>query len=980
MDAIGNQLSAIKGNAGFNSKLYQGKVEFLNMNDGNFYASFGNNEKLADSFSNSLYSIGIKGGSGNKKFVKCHLSDKPGDFGVVLTPTNMNSLKTKGIWSQLMVRPRPPLSAQHLGPVSGGAPAASQHHIGITPVSSDSGQFTLSSIQGTGVLRRGSDSKESIYRCKPLSDGGVQIYKDNPSSPVFYASPIPTLYYRLEMLEQWQPGMCQIISSEVMAEIQNPENTGVSVVLPSQFNGAEYPSPASVIDKVQLYTSDRTGGPRGQLACDPGVAQFILDNATQSGKPDGINALSDVLTELNSGAAPEKQFQLVNGYLKVPTLSEHEQAMCLAILESILGLVKSLHTKGVVTDGFDPALASFSSDSQPVNLFYASAVPVNYGGTFNSSPQKMELARAVSKRLLVAQYYGAIMKAYEYKLPDSPKAKVLLMPLGGGVFSNKPKDIADAMKLAMVLAQEKLTPEVYDNSLDVQVLLWDGKSHEGSRIRPDEYETYQTYFPESLHKSRSEEGGAAVDLFPTEGGAPADLSSVALDRSSPEAFRRSTIMNIIAKLSPGNYEFYIDPPRFVEAPAMKCCIIKHATNTFKLVTGEDHTLYDSEATPENFERLDSFSSYILRPYGAISRSADIMAAPGVENLVRAYWIDEGYPAATNPLQFVSNDELRRRVDRWSPMGIGAIHDAQPVLATATSADSVQITVPDNYWKLASCLQSLENEDELPGEFKNLLSVLTFSISTCPVMVQLENEEWRIVDACIVDQNLSQLPFTKEPLRKVAGKVNHKVLLAEDVSDMLAKVGGSEESFSTLDHSLRCLDLDTEPGFELLPDFLRALGPSLQLLRKAYDGKPQIQVVKPEGILPEQWAGISRLLYDSMLGGSVDGSNSGSANVYLNQDLSNTIIQSMTESHSSFTCVNMPGVVIQSGRGESGAKWINWDNKGDVVQVSIHPVTREMRFFKKKDGEWEIFFPKLGDVFPEGLTPTSTPVSGRRHHY
>ena len=52
-------------------------------------------------------------------------------------------------------------------------------------------------------------------------------------------------------------------------------------LLPSQLNAAEYPHHTKkyIVTEVQDYVYDPTGGPRGQLAGDPAVAQFIIDNA-----------------------------------------------------------------------------------------------------------------------------------------------------------------------------------------------------------------------------------------------------------------------------------------------------------------------------------------------------------------------------------------------------------------------------------------------------------------------------------------------------------------------------------------------------------------------------------------------------------------------------------------------------------------------------------------------------------------------------
>ena len=68
-------------------------------------------------------------------------------------------------------------------------------------------------------------------------------------------------------------------------------------MVPAQLNGAEYPSASRVVRLVADYKEDLRGGPRGQLATHPAVAQFLLDNAQSVERPRGINA-ADRLADL----------------------------------------------------------------------------------------------------------------------------------------------------------------------------------------------------------------------------------------------------------------------------------------------------------------------------------------------------------------------------------------------------------------------------------------------------------------------------------------------------------------------------------------------------------------------------------------------------------------------------------------------------------------------------------------------------------
>merc|ERR1712086_399844 len=113
-------------------------------------------------------------------------------------------------------------------------------------------------------------------------------------------------------------GVC---NSEIMAEIQKPESDGAYFVLPSQLNGAEYPSPDMIVDQIEEYLYDNTGGPRGQLAVHPAAGQFIIDNAARDGNKGGINSIDLILKCCEEAGCP---FELVNGYLKVPYFSDEQ--------------------------------------------------------------------------------------------------------------------------------------------------------------------------------------------------------------------------------------------------------------------------------------------------------------------------------------------------------------------------------------------------------------------------------------------------------------------------------------------------------------------------------------------------------------------------------------------------------------------------------------------------------------------------------
>ncbi|CAK9026900.1 unnamed protein product [Durusdinium trenchii] len=219
-----------------------------------------------------------------------------------------------------------------------------------------------------------------------------------------------------------------ILSSEIMTEIQKSENEGALFALPSQLNGAEYPSDSSIKRLVVDYKYDNTGGPRGQLACHPAAAQFVLDNAANLERDGGINAV-DLLLENVQG------LELVNGYLKI---QDCDSDFVVAQLKQHLQHLRPLVMEDVPARGLMPNKRDFSTCEHRVGLVYASAVPLDAylnahrsGGSValdggapsaGSPPSssargavvlcaalaRLEHQRKVAELILVAQYFGAL--------------------------------------------------------------------------------------------------------------------------------------------------------------------------------------------------------------------------------------------------------------------------------------------------------------------------------------------------------------------------------------------------------------------------------------------------------------------------------------------------------------------------------------------------------------------------------------------
>eukprot|EP00913_Durusdinium_trenchii_P018921 g17779.t1 len=265
----------------------------------------------------------------------------------------------------------------------------------------------------------------------------------------------------------------KILSSEIMTEIQRKENAGALFVLPSQLNGAEYPSHTHVVKEVEEYKRDNTGGPRGQLAAHPAAAQFILDNAAKDGCTGGINSIDEILFQVGPN------FELVNGYLKIRDLPDsNAEAETLGVLESHLNTLRPLIMEDLPAKGLMPDKKAFADCTHKVGLVYASAVPVD---SYMNQGGKTDFQAKVAELILVGQYYGALRYAAESekeKGPGRPRRKVFLMPLGGGVFNNPWDIIGKSMAKAVQMLDDDLLA-----LLDVSALVWNRNPSEEQNLK-----------------------------------------------------------------------------------------------------------------------------------------------------------------------------------------------------------------------------------------------------------------------------------------------------------------------------------------------------------------------------------------------------------------------------------------------------------------------------------------------------------------
>jgi hypothetical protein len=213
---------------------------------------------------------------------------------------------------------------------------------------------------------------------------------------------------------------------------------------------------------------DRTGGPAGQLAADPGVAQFIIDNAANdtTKKIDHNSGINNVRL---MGDIPG--ITLKNGYLQVKDNADIQEFENKISQMTVLG-VRDVPVRGL-TSGKD---REFFYADHTVDLIYGSAVPIQsdpdpespyydpYAPYYGNSNHPT--VRRIANVTLFAQYVGSFRLA----ILRGGKCNIYLMLLGGGVFSNRFDDIKDAISSAYNFMKEGLKRA----DVKVFVVVWEG--------------------------------------------------------------------------------------------------------------------------------------------------------------------------------------------------------------------------------------------------------------------------------------------------------------------------------------------------------------------------------------------------------------------------------------------------------------------------------------------------------------------------
>jgi len=250
-----------------------------------------------------------------------------------------------------------------------------------------------------------------------------------------------------------------IYDGEISTEIGNPNNNHHYFVLPSQLNGAEYPSHDTIVENISEYQNDRTGGPIGQLSVHHSIGQFIIDNAANDNNPNGINGVKFL-------TSPD--IKSINGYLKVSqsisksAVKQFKNDIYKLVMIGMEQCPVKNHTHQSAT-----RLES-ASRSYTVNLIYASAVPMSC----YVNPYTNDNLTEIANTILVAEYFGALQVAFKRGLGLKIKQCIHLMPLGGGVFRNKQIDIMRSILIAIYYLEQKYGADDVSHFLEIRMLCY----------------------------------------------------------------------------------------------------------------------------------------------------------------------------------------------------------------------------------------------------------------------------------------------------------------------------------------------------------------------------------------------------------------------------------------------------------------------------------------------------------------------------
>ena len=274
----------------------------------------------------------------------------------------------------------------------------------------------------------------------------VELLLFNAGTVGMQPNPVPQIY---------------VYQGSIMVDMRKQSDKKQMFVLPSQLNGAEYISinriPNIDMDWLDMYVLDDTGGPRGQLAGDHNIAEFIVDKSYNDSKsgPDTINYVRGICDDYYLG----NKISLINGYLQISSDLTPEEIIR---LRGMMNTIQLLVSKDIPVSGYDVNLRPKPYEGKKIHLAYASAIPI---GDEEGKPYGNPVSEPVTKVaniIMEAQYIASLKAAKALGVEE-----LFLMPLGGGVFNNKRRDIKENLLNAL--------RKVDVSGIDVKLLTYSGE-------------------------------------------------------------------------------------------------------------------------------------------------------------------------------------------------------------------------------------------------------------------------------------------------------------------------------------------------------------------------------------------------------------------------------------------------------------------------------------------------------------------------
>ena len=249
--------------------------------------------------------------------------------------------------------------------------------------------------------------------------------------------------------------------------------------IPSNFNGAAYVNTNQTVNRVPDYTSSYVNGVAERLAADPGVAQFILNNAeniTCTHKSiRGINSVRQLLAQCQS-ADTTKQLVFKNGFLalrhpanRLPSENtdlDVGKKICAAVANNLQHM-RLLITRDVPIVGINrpllQPLPNINADTDAidnryarVDMAYASIMPHN-----TVMPPGKKITSKYSRIMAILIIYSQLCILIHYAA--SVGKNIMLPPFGCGMFTNITPDNSLAIRLAHVTCQSHIgkMPKIY---------------------------------------------------------------------------------------------------------------------------------------------------------------------------------------------------------------------------------------------------------------------------------------------------------------------------------------------------------------------------------------------------------------------------------------------------------------------------------------------------------------------------------------